>query len=102
MFRLLVLLFVNHYEVHVMFHDIEHQLWENTSLSSLQFLTKSSLNLEVSLIHSKLFTGSFCNIAQPHKLFTSQYLRYDDSLFLSEAFLYLLLAFVYWWTAWYV
>ena len=44
---------------------------------------KSSLNEEVSSIHSKLFTGSFCDIAQPYKLFTSQYLTYDDSLFLS-------------------
>ena len=25
------------------------------------------------------FTGSFCNNAQPYKLFRSQYLRYDDS-----------------------
>ena len=41
------------------------------------------LILEVSSIYSKLFTGSFCDISQPKKLFTSQYLRYDDSLFLS-------------------
>ena len=44
---------------------------------------KFSLNLEVSSIHLKLLTGSICDIAQPYKLFTAPYLRYDDSLFLS-------------------
>ena len=41
---------------------------------------KSLLNGEVPLIHSNLVNGNFCDIAQPYKLFTSQYLRYDDSL----------------------
>ena len=44
---------------------------------------KASLYLEVSLIHSKLSTGSFCDIAQPYGLSTIQCLRYDDSLFVS-------------------
>ena len=44
---------------------------------------KSSLNLKVSLINPKLFNGSFCDIAQPYELFSSRYLKYDDSLFLS-------------------
>ena len=52
-----------------------------SSLSSLYFYRKFSLNWEVSSIHSNLFTGSFCNIAQPYKLFKCQYLSYDDSLF---------------------
>ena len=47
---------------------------------------KSSLNWQVSSIHSKLFTG---------RLFTSQSLNYDNSLFLSYSFMYLLLAFAY-------
>ena len=38
-------------------------------LSSLWFFIKSSLNWEVFLIHLKLFTGSFCDISQPFKLF---------------------------------
>ena len=41
---------------------------------------KSSLNWEVSSIHSKSLTGSFWEIAQPYKLFTFQYQRYYDSL----------------------
>ena len=46
-------------------------------------VTIKTLLCEVSLIHSKLFTGGFCDIAQPYKLFTFQNWRYDDSLFLS-------------------
>ena len=63
-------------------------------------LQKSSLNWEVSLIHWSLFTASSCDFAQPCKLFTFQNLRYKDSLFLSYSFIYLLLAFAYWWIAW--
>ena len=33
------------------------------------------------MIQSNLLTGSLSNIAQSYKLFISQYLRYDDSLF---------------------
>ena len=66
---------VSHDEVHVIFQDIEHQLLENIFHLFLHysFLMKSSLNQEVSFIQSKLFSGSFCDIADPYKLFTSQY-----------------------------
>ena len=70
-----------------------------SSLSSLYFYIKSSLNWEVSLIHSFLFTGSFCSISQPYKFFKCQYLSYDDSLFQSQSSRYLLLACAYWWIA---
>ena len=66
------------------------------------FIMKLSLNLEVSSIYSKLSTGSFCDIAHPYKLFTSQYQRYDDYLFLSWSFMYLLLTFTYWLTEWHI
>ena len=56
---------------------------------------KSSLNEEVSYIYSDLFTGTFWDSFQPYKLFVSQYLSYDDSLFLSKPFMNLLLAFTY-------
>ena len=56
---------------------------------------KSSLNSEIYATHLRSFTGSFCDIAQPYKLLTSHYLRYDYFLFLSYSFIYLLLDFVY-------
>ena len=40
-------------------------------------------NGEVSSVYLNLFIGSFCDIAQSYDLFTSQYLIYDSSLFLS-------------------
>ena len=74
-FRVFQFLFfqVNHYDIRVIFQDIEHQLLENMVYYRLVFYE----------IHSKLFTGSFCDIARPYKLFPSQYLRYGDYLFLS-------------------
>ena len=42
---------------------------------------KSSLNWEVSFIHLKLFTKSFCDITHPYKLFTSQCWIIYNSLF---------------------
>ena len=48
----------------------------SSSLSSLQFFSKSSLNWEVSFIYSNLFTGTFYDIAHPYKLFTFQYVRW--------------------------
>ena len=64
---------VNYQEIQVIFNNIEHQLWENILHHFLHysFLMKSSLNWEVSLIYSKLFTGSFCDISQPYKLLHS-------------------------------
>ena len=64
---------------------------------SLQFFMKTSLNCEVSSTHLKLYVGSICIITQSYKLFTSQYLRYGNSLFFSQSFRCLLLAFSYWW-----
>ena len=61
---------VNRYKIPRTFQDIEHQFQENILL---HFLHYSSLNSEVSMIHSQLFTGSFCNIALSYKLFKSQY-----------------------------
>ena len=63
---------VNHYEVYVIFKDIEHQLQENILHYSLHHQSiKPSLNREESSIHLNLFAGSFCDIVQPCKLFTS-------------------------------
>ena len=42
-------------------------------LFSLQFFMKSSFYWGVSLIHSKLFIRSFCDIGQLYELFTAQY-----------------------------
>ena len=52
---------VNHYKVHVIFQDIKHQLQDNILHQYLHsgFLMKSSLNSELSSIHSKLLSGSF-------------------------------------------
>ena len=54
-----------------------------SSLSSLWFFIKLSSNSEMSPTHYKLLTGNFWDIAYAWKLFTSKYLRYEDSLFLS-------------------
>ena len=65
---------VDHYEIHVMFQDIEHQIQEyflhffHYSFSNEIFIKLRS----VYLIHSKLCTGVFCDIAQEYQLFTSQ------------------------------
>ena len=52
---------VNHCEGHVIFQDIEHQVQENVLHQFLHYIVfiKSSLNCQVSSIHSKLFTGCF-------------------------------------------
>ena len=87
---------VNHYELHVFCWDIEHQLQENIINRNM----KSWLSGEVCSIHRTLFTGSHCDIVKPYKLVTSQYLRYEDSLFLSYSFIYLFLPFAYRWIEW--
>ena len=69
---------------------------------SIAFFIKSSLNWEISSIHANLFTESFCDIAQPYKLFKSKYLRYGDYLFLFQSFIFLLLVFAYRWIAWHI
>ena len=60
---------------------------------SLWLFIKNLSNSEISSTHLKSFTGIFYDIAQPCKSFTSQYLRYDDSLFLIKYFMDLLLDF---------
>ena len=64
-----------------------------SSLFSLWLFIKNLSNSEISSTHLKSFTGIFYDIAQPCKSFTSQYLRYDDSLFLIKYFMDLLLDF---------
>ena len=77
------------------------EYWTSTStkypstLYSLQFLMKSSFKWEVTSIHSNLVSRSFYDIAQPYKLYVSQYLRDDDSLFLSYSFIHWLLPFTF-------
>ena len=88
---------INHCEVHVILQDIKHQLQE---ISFMTFFMIAFYDILIklsifNLIHSKLFTVSFCDIAKPYKLFTCQYSRYDDFLFLSYCFICLLLSFVY-------
>ena len=56
---------------------------------------KSSLNSDVSSAHLKWFTDNFIDINYMYKFFTSQQLRYDESLFLSKSSMYLLLASTY-------
>ena len=43
---------------------------------------KSLINSGLVSTHLKSYTGNVGDIAHLHKLFTSQYLRYDGSLFL--------------------
>ena len=69
---------VNDYEIHAVFVVTEHQIQEN-----IHFFMKSSLILDPFSTQIKSPTGNFRDIAHPCKLFTSQYLRYNDSLFLS-------------------
>ena len=62
----------------------------------------SSLNLDTFLFHLKLFTTSFWNITHPYKSFASNYMRYDDSMFLLKFFIYLLFAFEYLCIVWHI
>ena len=75
---------VNHYDVHVIFQDIEHWLQENILHHFLHYsFMRSLLDWGVTFIHSNLFNGRFYDIAEPYKLFTSQDWRNDHSLFSS-------------------
>ena len=60
---------VNHYEVYIIFQDIEHQLRESITFFIIVFyeIFLKLRSVPLKIIHSKLFTGSFCNIAQPYK-----------------------------------
>ena len=66
-------------------------------LSSLQFPMKPSLRCYFNPL--KTTYRQLSDIAHPYNLFTSQYFEYDDSLLLSQSFIYLFLAFKYWWIA---
>ena len=66
-------------------------------LSSLQFPMKPSLRCYFNPL--KTIYRQLSDIAHPYNLFTSQYFEYDDSLLLSQSFIYLFLAFKYWWIA---
>ena len=68
---------VNHYEVHIIFQDTEHQPQENifNYLLHFNFLQSSPQVQKHFQPTQKSSTGNFCNIAQLYKLFTSQYLR---------------------------
>ena len=63
---------LNHYEVYVIFQNIENQLQEITFFI-IFFNEIFILKLELSFINSKLFTGNFCDIAHPSRLFAFQY-----------------------------
>ena len=75
---------VNHYEAQVIFQDIEHQLLQNI-LYYFFIIAFYEIFIKLRSIFDpfKFNIGSFNDIDQPCKVFTSQYLRYDDSLFLS-------------------
>ena len=65
---------ISHDEV---FPGIEHQLQENILLNFFHYSCLWNwgvfvLNWEASSTHLKLNVGSFCDIAHPYKLFTSQ------------------------------
>ena len=61
---------------------------------------ESSLNWDVSLTHLKPSNCNFWGITHLTKLLTCKHLRHNDSLFLSNYFMHLLLAFSYRWIAW--
>ena len=75
---------VNHYGVHVGFWNIEYQFLK---ISFINFFVVTFYEIfvkfERSSTHLNQFRGNFCDIAQPYKLFTVEYLRYENSLFLS-------------------
>ena len=55
--------------------------WTSTSRKYSSYLFNCNFyETELSLTHVNPFTRNFYNIAQPHKFFTFQYLRGEDSL----------------------
>ena len=69
----------NLYEVHIIFQDIEHQFQENIFIIFFIIFFYEIFSKFRSIFDPfKLFTGSFCNISQSCKFFTSQYLRYGQ------------------------
>ena len=76
---------VNHCEGHKISQNIEHQLQESILYHYLKrsfFLKKKPLlSWDVCSTQLKPSTDNYCDMAHPYKLFTVQYLRYDDSLF---------------------
>ena len=86
---------VNDCEVYVNFLGTEYQPQKKKKKKKI---LKLSSNSESSLTNLKLLTSNFCDIAESCKLFTSQYLGYEN-LHLPQFFMYLLLAFTYQWIA---
>ena len=81
-FPFLLVKMINHCEFRIIFWGMEHQLQENTlgiTIFIVVFI-KFLLNLDISSTHSKPPTGNFCDIADPCKLLTSQYIRFYNSL----------------------
>ena len=92
---------VNHYEFYEIFLYIEHQLPQKILPHFLRCIflwnphqIEKYLFLFIYFILSIYLLKAYC-IAHPYKLFTTQYWRYDDSLFLSYFFMYLLLVLVW-------
>ena len=75
---------VKHCEVHASFHNIEQQFQKKypISPSSLQFFVKT-FRLRCFFNHLKPPKGGLGDTAHPNRSFMFQYLRYDNSLFLS-------------------
>ena len=70
---------VNHCEFYVIFRDIENWLQENILITNFIIVFyKIFIKLRCFLPP----IGKFCNIAHQEKFFVSQYLRYDDSIFI--------------------
>ena len=92
---------VNDCEIYVNFLGTEYQPQKKKKKKNFFIITflKLSSNSESSLTNLKLLTSNFCDIAESCKLFTSQYLGYEN-LHLPQFFMYLLLAFTYQWIAW--
>ena len=66
---------VNHYEVDVIFQDIEHQLQESILHHFLHYSFLRNLYLIEKYLQStqNYLLEAFCDITQPYKLFTSHY-----------------------------
>ena len=81
---------VNHCDSHVSVQNIKYNFKKISLITFMNFneiFMKSSLNSENSATHLKSFTGNFCDIAEPYKLFIFQYLRFDSLLVLSHYFI---------------
>ena len=69
--------------MNIIFNKISYSDVDYIDNIASQIFTKSSLNWGVSSTHLKLFTGNVYEIDHLCQWFTSQHLRYNESLFLS-------------------